>query len=389
MINKLKTIFMKKSYQLSVGFLLCIFALSNNALAQTLVLDAGPDQSICAMGNINPYQWAVTISVSVTGGTQPYNYQWSPANALSSTYSNVTTAAPNVTTTYTVVVTDNTGSLASDCITIFVNPLPADYTVTGGGSFCSGGTGASVGLSGSQTGVTYQLQLDSVYIGSPLAGNGNPLNFGIQSAEGIYSVIGVIDSSACTNYMTGSATLNSYNPVAAFTMYPDSITLHHYYVINNATGIAPISYIWSWGDGTTDSVAYPSHTYSSAGNYTICLTITDSSGCSNSFCDSSYIQKSTNEIISVDVIPQGTAGIGSIELSDQEMIYPNPATNNLTIETPQKSLVKIFNIQGRLLITVKANDKKTDIDVSELPNGIYILELKTENGSDVIKFVKE
>jgi PKD repeat protein len=45
------------------------------------------------------------------------------------------------------------------------------------------------------------------------------------------------------------------------------------------------------GDGTADSIPYPSHTYANAGYYTICLYIQDSTGCTDSICHSYQLQK--------------------------------------------------------------------------------------------------
>jgi len=184
---------------------------------------------------------------------------------------------------------------------------------------------------------------------------------------------------------------NIYNTncSAQFTIVPDTVTPHHYYLLNNASGISPLSYLWSWGDGTYDYIAFPSHTYSAAGNYKICLTITDSIGCTSTYCDSSYLQKSTNTVISVDVIPSGISVINENELSDQIHIFPNPASDNLTIETPQKSEIEIVNLQGQLTKSFTAISNKTTIDVSDFAKGIYFVKVKTENGVAVEKFVKE
>jgi hypothetical protein len=70
-------------------------------------------------------------------------------------------------------------------------------------------------------------------------------------------------------------------------------------------------------------------------------------------------------------------------------VYPNPAMNNLTIETPQQTVIEILNIQGQLIKTFALNGNKTNIDVSALPCGVYIVEVKTEEGFIVRKFVKE
>jgi hypothetical protein len=70
-------------------------------------------------------------------------------------------------------------------------------------------------------------------------------------------------------------------------------------------------------------------------------------------------------------------------------VYPDPATDNLTIESPQQAIIEIFNIQGWQIKSFEAIDNKTSIDVSEFPSGLYILEIKTEKGITVTKFAKE
>ncbi len=66
-------------------------------------------------------------------------------------------------------------SLSTGCTatrTITVNPLPIAYTMTGGGSYCAGGTGVTVSLSASQTGVSYQLFLGASSVGTLVSGTG-------------------------------------------------------------------------------------------------------------------------------------------------------------------------------------------------------------------------
>jgi hypothetical protein len=70
-------------------------------------------------------------------------------------------------------------------------------------------------------------------------------------------------------------------------------------------------------------------------------------------------------------------------------IYPNPASDNLTIESPQKSEIEIVNLQGQLTKSFTAISNKTTIDVSGFAKGIYFVKVKTKNGVAVKKFVKE
>lgn len=83
------------------------------------------------------------------------------------------------------------------------------------------------------------------------------------------------------------------------------------------------------------------------------------------------------------------SSVPELSILDAFSLYPNPTTDNLTVETHQNSEISILNIQGQLLKSLEANSNKTNIDVSALPNGIYIVQVKTEKGMAVKKFVKK
>jgi hypothetical protein len=70
-------------------------------------------------------------------------------------------------------------------------------------------------------------------------------------------------------------------------------------------------------------------------------------------------------------------------------VYPNPSSTNVTIESPQQAVIEILNIQGQLIETLTTNSTKTILDVSALTRGVYIVEVKTENGIEERKLVKE
>ncbi len=96
--------------------------------------------------------------------------------------------------------------------TVNVNPLPTLHSVTGGGSYCSGGVGVSIYLSTSSIGVSYQLYLGSLAVGAPLAGTGAVLNFGLQTAAGVYTVVATNATTGCSATMAGSVSI-SINPL--------------------------------------------------------------------------------------------------------------------------------------------------------------------------------
>ena len=86
-------------------------------------------------------------------------------------------------------------------------------------------------------------------------------------------------------------------------------------------------------------------------------------------------------------VPTGIVSMSAY--SGEINAYPNPATNNLTIESPQSAVIEITNIQGQLINTLATSGNKTNLNVSSFPGGVYVVEVKTEKGIAVKKFVKE
>lgn len=116
------------------------------------------------------------------------------------------------------IIATNTTTLCTDSmagvVNITINPLPVVYNVSGDGSYCSGGSGLPVALSGSNTGIHYQLYIGSAPAGTPLTGTGSPITFGPETAAGTYTVVAKDIYTNCPSDMTGSATI-AVNPLPA------------------------------------------------------------------------------------------------------------------------------------------------------------------------------
>jgi PKD-like domain len=160
---------------------------------------SGNTASVPDAGPSSTYNWSITNGTIDSGqGTNQISY----------------TAGSSGTVQLTVAVNNKAGcgSTTSPPKSVTINPLPTVFNVTGGGSYCTGGSGVAVGLSGSQTGVNYQLVRDSnINVGSPVAGTGSALNFGNQTASGTYTVIAT-GSGSCMSNMNGSAIV-TVNPL--------------------------------------------------------------------------------------------------------------------------------------------------------------------------------
>jgi len=70
-------------------------------------------------------------------------------------------------------------------------------------------------------------------------------------------------------------------------------------------------------------------------------------------------------------------------------VYPNPATDIITIKTPTKiKEIKAINILGQ--VTIDQNGPSEKLNISSLKSGIYILKIMQENGSIATKrFIKK
>jgi hypothetical protein len=84
---------------------------------------------------------------------------------------------------------------------------PTLYTVGGGGSECTGGSGFNITLSGSQSGVTYQLYRDGSPVGGTTAGTGSGLSWGPFTTSGTYTVQTTTAGGYCATTMTGNAVI--------------------------------------------------------------------------------------------------------------------------------------------------------------------------------------
>lgn len=68
---------------------------------------------------------------------------------------------------------------------------------------------------------------------------------------------------------------------------------------NVSGGTAPYTYQWNFGDGTTSTLASPSHTYSTAGTYSVTLTVKDSSSPQQSATSSISVTVGSSTTLSV------------------------------------------------------------------------------------------
>ncbi len=88
-------------------------------------------------------------------------------------------------------------------------------------------------------------------------------------------------------------------------------------------------------------------------------------------------------------------GGGPVGVNEKKMVtnslklYPNPASGNITLETPETGTLSVYNLNGILVLEQKIIKQTTTIDVSKLPEGLYLLKVVGEKQVFVGKFVKQ
>ena len=101
--------------------------------------------------------------------------------------------------------------------------------------------------------------------------------------------------------------------------YPADITF-----TNLSSGGSGVTYLWDFGDSQTSAQENPTHTYTSAGSYTVELTITDAAGCSNTKTRADYLLIGA---LAPDFSASPTSGCGNVNVNFTDQ---TPAGANIT-----------------------------------------------------------
>jgi hypothetical protein len=191
----------------------------------------------------------------------------------------------------------------------------------------------------------------------------------------------VIDTATfCSDSSTVITVTETPNPVANFSVdyfKSDSNNVNKNSVIFTNLTTDSSNYTWHFGDAanTTANTKNTSFVYTKGGVYLTSLVAVNSFGCKDSVSKSVTI---TNTAIK--------------SLSNQlgVKIFPNPATDFITIETNENSkngTYYLLDINGKIIQHAVLNKLQT-IEITSLPSGIYFIKLEIAGKIAYEKFVK-
>jgi hypothetical protein len=352
-----------------------------------------------------------SMCATVTGGTAPYAYQWSPSSQNGQCATNLTEGV------YTVCVTDANGCTVCATNTV-IEPDPIQISLQSDSSSCGNSNGSICStVIGGTPPYTYSWNTPDVPDTTACANNLFAGNY----------VLTVTDSNGCIAYL--AAVMVDVAPIQ-IALFPNDVSCNG---LSDgsicsivAGGTASYSYNWS-PSGSTDSCLNSV----TAGTYNLC--VTDSNGCVS--CAIETITEPTPLVVTDTVInatcptcndgeiqlnviggtqpylyswsPTGngtnlpigtydycvtdsqncsscdsatvsfTTEVKSIDYGVDFSIYPNPTSGLINISSDKLiERVIVRNVLGEIV----SESNESQIDISNQANGVYFVEVITTKG---------
>jgi hypothetical protein len=234
-------------------------------------------------------------------------------------------------------------TLADTMVTVVGTPVIIPITPA---SFCWGGSALlSTSVSGATGTILYQWYLNGVLIPGAIGPTYN------ATIPGNYS---------CQITIPGSCTVTtSAAPVTEYPLPNPLITFDGTYF---RTGSFYVTYQWYMNlvaiTGATDSFTVAI----GSGDYKVA--VTDTNGCQSYSDIYVYTGGATTAIQNIN--------------KNEIKIYPNPAQTMVHVESAQQVRAVINGIDGRSILNIPG---AKNIDISGLPDGVYMIMLYDDNGN--------
>ena len=90
--------------------------------------------------------------------------------------------------------------------------------------------------------------------------------------------------------------------------------------------------------------------------------------------------------IAVEGMEESAMSLTETNAANKIYVFPNPAQDALMVKgLPANQTVRVYDLQGKLMSATVTQAESTQINVSGLQNGTYLLQI----GAQVVKFIKE
>lgn len=317
------------------------------------------------------------IDLTVYGGTAPFSYYWGNGQATED-LTNLSSGS------YYVSVIDAIGCVASQQFYVGVGNDTTNYC-----NLYAYSDIVPVSYIGASDGVIDVTVVGGTAPYSFLWSNGattEDLN-GVTSGTYILTILSA--DSLCPAYTLTANVYEPYDPnggIVIDSLYTNNIdtcfisTVDSFYVsgvfVNNNN---TITVTWEFVVGGVTYVINATYTCSASGNYVVYLTI----NCGSNKGLTTYMTYIHTEITTASPVPTSESGIS---------LYPNPVKEKLNISFKNIDVngatLNIYNISGQVVYSNNEINGKTEVNTSNLSEGVYIVKIISDNNQYVSKFVK-
>lgn len=308
--------------------------------------ESGLVYTVPTISNATEYIWTLPPGASGTSNTNSITVDF----GISSSSGEITVTGSN---------DCGTGNTSSIAVTVSALPLAAGE-ITGTEILCQGTAGVVYSIDPVANATTYEWSLPE---GATGASNTNTIivDFSTSALSGNVSVIG---SNSC-----GSGDMSQLPVIVKEKPETPLISQNGHTLLSDA----PSGNQWFDQSGLIPGANEPEYIVTWDGDYYTIVTLND--------CASD-----PSNMLTVIV-----SGVSENELMNSVQVYPNPFTNELTIELSNNNVpvkYQILNSSGMAVMNGRITGKYV-ISTNNLTNGIYLLRFEGSNAPSAVKIIKE
>lgn len=207
------------------------------------------------------------------------------------------------------------------------------------------------------------------------------LNYTVQQ-DGDYRAIATSANGLCSSVVDIGFVLQypgiSQTTVEGFNGIPNITGNPRKFKFGALQPVEVTDYKWYFGDGTTSNSVSPEHTYTGNMDSAIVSLVVTNPVLGPCNYDSTFLK--------IDVSGQNTTGLADILSDNRFVVYPNPATSIVYINT--SALVvssELFDAVGRRV----GQYSRKEINLSALPAGVYTLKSIAKGGEVFIRKINK
>jgi PKD repeat protein len=357
-------------------------------------LNANFNWTQSANGNVN----FNNTTTNANGGT---TYSWAFGDGGTSTSTSPSHNYPtNGVYSVTLTANNNTSPACVD-VQVYTINVSSYCNINAGFTYVSGSNGF-VSFNNTTTGTTGPTGYSWAFGDNTSSTSMSPGH--TYALNGTYTVIltvtGFSTNPTCSDTAKQIITISNTNTCtanASFSCAPTGTAQYWNAFPTVPSNITAAS--WSWGDGNTSNTLYTSHSYSAAGTYSICLSVTVSCGATATFCQGVAIFRSSQDMSMYYINVVDPNAPTAIKNNNAETlhysVYPNPNNGSFNLKGLKNGPVSIsiFNVVGKLVYQTETNSINgslaKDVEFDGVANGVYFLKINSDNKVVTSKMILE